>query len=136
MSGTERTYYCKIEDIRMKAGFEKATNLDDRYVRAARRNAQAELDAACSGLYTVPFTPVPEKIRTLSVKLAAYSLKHDAFGDVGSQKALEALRKQLADIASGEVSIHDDSGADLSTSEGVAGYFGSEPRSFSVGQRF
>jgi phage gp36-like protein len=128
--------YATIEDIRMKAGFEKATNLADRHVQAARRAAQSEIDAALGNSYTVPFNPVPEKIRTLTIKLAAYSLKHDAYGDVASEKALEALRKQLAMIASGETSITDDLGVDLSTSQGVDGYFGEEPRMFSVGQRF
>lgn len=128
--------YCEIEDIRMKAGFEKATNLADRYVQAARRNAQAEIDAALGKRFTVPFNPVPEKIRTLTIKLAAYSLKWDAYQDVGSSKALEALRKQLEALATGETSITDENGQDLSNAEGVSGYFGEERRMFSVGQRF
>lgn len=128
--------YALINDIRMKAGFEKATNLDDRYVRAARRAAQDEIDGALSGLYATPFSPVPEKISSLTIKVAAYMLKQDAFGDVGSSKALEALRKQLADLASGATPITDDNGVDLTTSEGVDGYFGDEPRMFTVGQIF
>ena len=128
--------YCEIEDIRMKAGFEKATNLADRYVRDARRDAQAEINSALRDRYTVPFTPVPEKIRTLTIKLAAYTLKHDAIGDVSSREALKALRLQLADLASGETGLVDDNGTDLDGSEGVSGYFGDEPRMFSVSQRF
>lgn len=128
--------YATIEDIRMKAGFEKASNLADRHVREARREAQAEIDAALGGSYTVPFVPVPEKIRTLTIKLAAYSLKQDAYGDVASQKALEALRKQLQALADGETSLTDELGVDLSTSTGVTGYFGEEPRMFGIGQRF
>lgn len=134
MSTTSR--YATIEDIRMKAGFEKATNLADRYVQAARRNAQAVIDSKLSGKYTVPFDPVPERIRQLTIKIAAYSLKQDAFGDVGSREALKALYKQLDDIAAGEESINDDEGQNLSTDEGVSGYFGDEPRMFTVGQRF
>lgn len=128
--------YATIEDIRMKAGFEKATNLADRYVVAARKAAYDEINAALGNSFTVPFSPVPSKINTLTIKLAAYTLKHDAFQDVGSSKALEALRKQLAAIASGESSIVDENGTDLSTAEGVDGYFGEEPRMFTVGQRF
>ena len=136
MNDAPTTYYCTVEDIRMKAGFEKATNLADRYVSAARRNAQAEIDNALSDSFTVPFTPVPEKIRTLTIKLAAYSLKHDAYGDVGSAKALEALRKQLQEIASSETPVIGEEGIDLSTAEGVSGYFGDDPRSFTMGQKF
>ena len=120
----------------MKAGFEKASNLADRHVQAARRDAQAEIDSALGNAYTVPFTPVPEKIRELTIKLAAYSLKWDAYQDIGSQKALEALRKQLAAIAAGETPITDDEGHNLSSNTGVDGYFGDEPRMFTVGQRF
>lgn len=134
MSTTIR--YATIEDIRMKAGFEKAANLADRHVQAARRDAQAEIDSALGNAYTVPFTPVPEKIRELTIKLAAYSLKWDVYQDVGSQKALEALRKQLTAIAAGETPITDDEGQNLSSNTGVDGYFGDEPRMFTVGQRF
>lgn len=136
MSDTPTILYCTVEDIRMKAGFEKAANLADRHVQAARRDAQAEVDSALGNAYTVPFTPVPEKIRELTIKLAAYSLKWDAYQDIGSQKALEALRKQLAAIAAGETPITDDEGQNLSSNTGVDGYFGDEPRMFTVGQRF
>ena len=129
-------FYATTEEIRMKAGFEKAGNLADRYVQAARRDAQAEIDAALSHRYTVPFNPVPSKVNELTIKLAAYSLKQDAYGDVGSSKALEALRKQLDSIAAGDTSITDDMGQDLSTDEGISGYFGEEPRAFYAGQRF
>src|SRR6218665_3778562 len=94
-------FYATIEEIRMKAGFEKAVNLADRYVRDARRAAQAKIDSKLNTKYTVPFNPVPERIRQLTIKIAAYSLKHDAYGDVGSAKALEALDKQLDAIAAG-----------------------------------
>ena len=130
------TTYATLEDIRMKAGFEKASNLADRHVREARRSAQAEIDSALAIRYTVPFVPVPEKIRTLTIKLAAYTLKHDAYGDVASQKALEALRKQLQDLADGDTPITDELGVDLSTSEGVAYDFGDQDRAFTIGQRF
>lgn len=128
--------YATVEDIRMKAGFEKATNLADRYVTAARRDAQAEIDTACANLYDVPFNPVPEKIATLTIKLAAYTLKHDAFGDKGSENALKALREQLKKIASGEVPLTDDAGESLSSEEGVTGFFGESERMFSVEQKF
>lgn len=133
---SEHIHYAKSIDIRMKAGFEKATNLSDRYVWAARRAAQSEIDAALQHRYSVPFNPVPEKIRTLTIKIAAYTLKNDAYGDVGSQKALEALRKQLQALADGEVTLVDENGNDLDQGEGVTGSFGNEPRMFSVGQRF
>lgn len=128
--------YALIADIRMKAGFEKAGNLDDRYVKAALRDAQAEIDAACADLYDVPFNPVPEKIATLTIKLAAYTLKQDAYGDVASAKALEALRKQLAAIAAGDTPITDEAGVSLSSEEGVTGYFGEAERMFGVEQKF
>lgn len=74
------TEYATNDEIRMKAGFEKATNLEDKYVVTARRDAVKEINAACSALYAVPFDPVPGKIRTLTIKIAAYPLKCDAFG--------------------------------------------------------
>lgn len=136
MSDIPTIRYCTVEDIRMKAGFEKAANLADRHVQAARRNAQAVVDSKLNKHYTVPFNPVPERIRQLTLKIAAYSLKQDAYGDVQSREALKALHKQLDDIAAGEESITDDEGQNLSNDTGVDGYFGDEPRMFTVGQRF
>lgn len=125
-------FYASIEEIRMKAGFEKATNLADRYVQAARRDAQAEIDSALASRFTTPFAPVPEKIHQLTIKLAAYTLKHDAYGDVGSSKALEALRKQLQAIADGETALVDNDGVEMEAPGGVSGDFGDAPRMFSV----
>ena len=120
----------------MKAGFEKAVNLEEKYVTAARRAAQTEIDAALKVRFTVPFSPVPDKVRELTIKIAAYSLKQDAYGDIGSQKSLEALRKQLEAIAAGEVALVDEEGNDLDSTPGVTGSFGNAPRMFHVGQKF
>lgn len=67
--------YATNDEIRMKAGFEKATNLEDKYIVAARRDAVNEINAACSALYAVPFDPVPGKLKTMTIKITAYSLK-------------------------------------------------------------
>jgi len=43
-------FYAELADIRMKAGFDKASNPDDRYVRAARIAAPDEINAALGNL--------------------------------------------------------------------------------------
>lgn len=133
--GDDFEHYASLSDIRKAAGFQNSTNLADSYIDEARRQAQSEINSALSNRYTVPFTPVPEIIRTLTVQLAAALLKL-RFGYYGNDKELKALRAQLEGLATGDGSITGEDGTDLSTDEGVDGYFGDAPRMFTVEQRF
>lgn len=47
---------------------------DSQVVAEAIARADAEIDAACGLRYTVPFAPVPERVKTLSADLALYHL--------------------------------------------------------------
>lgn len=134
--GDDFEHYASLGVIRKESGFSSAHNLADSYVDEARRQAQSEINTACANRFTVPFDPVPEQIRTLTIRLAAATLRYNAFGDGASEKALSALRGELKAIASGEVAIVGDDGVDLSSDEGVSGYFGDSPRMFSVEQKF
>lgn len=132
--GDDFEHYASLSAIRKEAGFERAYNLADSLVDEARRQAQSDINSALSRRYKTPFSPVPEMIRTLTVRLAAALLRWQA--GVGKESDLKAVRAQIDAIAKGEDAVTGDDGNDLDTSEGVTGYFGNEPRMFSVGQRF
>lgn len=132
--GDDFEHYASLSVIRKEAGFQNAHNLGDSFIDEARRQAQSEINSALSHRYTTPFNPVPEIIRTLTIKLAAAILKYNQ--GIGSEKSLAALRAQLQELADGDGSITGDDGSDLDNTEGVSGYFGNEPRMFSVGQKF
>lgn len=132
--GDDFEHYASLTAIRKEAGFANAYNLADSYVDEARRQAQSEINSALASKYTVPFSPVPEVIRTLTIQLGAAILRYNA--GIGSAKSLKELRDQLTALAEGNGSITGEDGTDLTTDEGVTGYFGDEPRMFSVSQRF
>lgn len=134
--GDDFEHYASLTAIRKEAGFNNAHNLADSFVDEARRQAQSEINAALANRYKVPFSPIPEIVRTLTIKLAAAILKWNAYGDNASQSALKAVRAELQALSEGDGSISGDDGQDLDTSEGVSGYFGDAPRMFSVEQRF
>lgn len=73
--------YCDLDDIRdvltrdAAASGEDANNgstLDEENLAAARLDAQDEIDAKLALRYTVPFAPVPDLIKRITIAIAAY----------------------------------------------------------------
>jgi hypothetical protein len=136
--GDDFGHYASLNEIRKEAGFENATNLPDSDVELQRRNAESEINASLSGAYTVPFIPVPEIVRTLTIKLAAAMLLINAYGETGSSKAQLAMaRNAIEAYKHRDVTLTDADGNSLANSDTVSGWPNDEPpRSFYIGQRF
>jgi phage gp36-like protein len=69
--------------------------VDDDVVTRAIEDADATIDAYCQGRYTIPLSPVPDKIRHLSVDIAIYNLfsrRGDAAPEVRKDRQKEAIR--------------------------------------------
>ncbi|MCZ4570334.1 hypothetical protein [Rhodococcus erythropolis] len=73
--------YCSLDEIRAEAGFTSAFNPNDSLMFRHKRSAQSKINTALGAVYTVPFKPVPEIIRTLTIKLAAGKLVQSAYGE-------------------------------------------------------
>jgi phage gp36-like protein len=90
-------------------------------VTRAIADADATIDAYCQGRYNVPLSPVPEKIRQVSVDIAIYNLysrRMDTMPEVRAERHKEAIRF-LEKVADGKISIGADSPAPVNTSDGV-----------------
>lgn len=132
--------YCSLREIREEAGYLNAVNLPDTTVALARMNAQNEINGALKNVYgdKVPFAPVPELVKTLTIQLAAGLLLSITTGGV-SQKGKDltnSVRARLKTLQSGDETIADDEGTSMSG--GSVGYYPSDDqdRMFYVGQRF
>lgn len=133
--------YASLAEIRKEAGFERAFNLADSDVELQRRNAQAEINSSLSGVYTVPFSPVPEIIRTLTIQLAAAFLLIAAYGDTATNKQKrDDARKAINDYKNRDSTITDENGNALSNSDMVTGWpeepSAESPRFFRMRDRF
>lgn len=148
--GDDYGHYASLTEIRRAAGFEHAYNLQDSLVDQKRRQAEAEVNDTLSSAYVVPFTTkVPERVRTLTIELAAGLLESAAYPTIGRTEddhpKVKSARRQLAELAEQEGSltdvqgIVDTSGPTISSypgdgerrSERVHG--GSEERLFNIG---
>lgn len=79
---------------------------DSQVVAEAISRADREIDAACGMRYAVPFSPVPERIKTLSVDLAIYHLysRRAVAPEVWRQKYQDALTF-LKQVAAGQATL-------------------------------
>ncbi len=79
---------------------------DSMVVADAIARADAEIDAACGLRYTVPFAPVPERVKTLSADLAIYHLysRRSIAPEVWRQKYQDALAF-LKQVAAGQATL-------------------------------
>ena len=79
---------------------------DGQMVAEAIARADAEIDAACGLRYTVPFSPVPERVQSLSTDLAIYHLysRRNAAPEVWRQKYKDALAF-LKQVAAGQATL-------------------------------
>jgi hypothetical protein len=138
--GDDFGHYASISEIRVEAGFEHAHNLKDATIDQQRRAAEAELNASLSGAYTVPFSPVPGIVKTLTIQLASALLLESAYGNASSRQKLKDARAAIDGYRLGSTVLQDDAGISLSTSESVSGYPGDPdddaPRFFHMRDRF
>lgn len=135
--GQNAPHYASISEIREAAGFQNAYNLSDSRIELWRRTAEAEINAALAGSYTVPFDPVPEIVHTLTVQLAAALLEEDAYGSSAASKKVKEARAALQEYRLGSLAVTDDQGLDLGTSQPVTGWPDeSAPRYFRMEDRF
>jgi phage gp36-like protein len=138
--GDDFAHYASLSEIRNEAGFQNATNLADSVIEQKRRDAEAEINASLSGAYTVPFTQVPEIIRTLTIQLASAFLLDSAYGNASSRQKLKDARAAIDTYRLGASILTDDAGTALSTSESITGYPGTPdddaPRFFHMGDKF
>lgn len=117
--GDDFGHYASLSEIRAEAGFSNNYNLKDTFIDQQRRAAEAEINTALASAYTVPFTTVPEIIRTLTIQLAAGLLLQDQYGS-GSTKGsakLKAARDQLKAMQNREQTITGEDGASIATGE-------------------
>lgn len=106
--------YCTLADILEQMDSDELIQLTDdggtgavdgAVVSRAIEDADAEIDAYCSGRYDVPFDPIPNLIRKISVDLAVYHLYRRRGAPESRQVRYDAALKLLANIARGLVSI-------------------------------
>jgi phage gp36-like protein len=136
--GDDFGHYASISEIRAEAGFENAHNLKDTVIDQQRRAAEAEINASLSGAYTVPFTPVPEIIHTLTIQLAAALLLSKAYGETsGNKQLLKDARAAIDGYKNRSAVLTDDQGNALGNSDTVTAWPEEDaPRSFYIGQKF
>lgn len=136
--GDDFGHYASITEIRVEAGFEKAFKLKDSTIDQQRRAAEAEINAALGGVYSVPFSPVPEIIHTLTIQLATALLLTFAYGSTRTNKEkLEAARKAINEYKERKSVLTDENGIELTSSGSVTGFPDDlAPRSFRIGHRF
>jgi phage gp36-like protein len=87
-------------------------------VSAARAFAEGYVDAALTGKYVVPFSPVPELIKFIALDIAAYEVltKHYAVEDPNVGDLIKQFWARatdtLAKLQDGRMSLHDEAAGD------------------------
>lgn len=104
---------------------------DGQVVAAAITRADAEIDAALGLRYAVPLSPVPERVKTLSVDLALYHLysRRGVAPEVWRRKYQDALAF-LQQVAGGQATLAGSSGEPTGASR-EPGDLDGPPRVFS-----
>lgn len=108
--GDDFGHYCSISEVRSEAGFDGAVNLSDVTIDQQRRAAEAEINSTLRGAYTTPFVkPLPQRIRYLTIKLAASFLKNKAYPGQGlGDSDVKDVRGQLKALQNGSDVLDDD----------------------------
>ena len=81
--------------------------IDTDVVTRAIADADATIDSYCQARYSVPLSPVPEKIRQISVDIAIYNLysrRDDVVPDIRKDRDKEAIRF-LEKVADGKIQM-------------------------------
>lgn len=122
--------YCSVEEIRGEAGLKNNRWISDSDVDTKRIEAQAEIDAALQGIYSVPFTPpINAQITNITKLLAAGFVLLKDYGPLNNgsskdgQKKVDEARAILARIKTKELVLTDSDGGSLAI-VGAAGFSG------------
>ena len=84
-----------------------AGEIDDDKVTRAVADADATIDSYCQGRYTIPLSPVPDKIRQVSVDIAIYNLysrRDDTAPEIRKDRYKEAVRF-LEKVSDGKIDL-------------------------------
>jgi len=98
-----------------------AEEIDDDKVTRAIADADATIDAYCQNRYTIPLSPVPPKIRQLSVDIAVYNLySHSDLGmpEIRKERNKEAIRF-LERVTDGKINLGASTPAKVDTDNAV-----------------
>jgi len=82
-------------------------SVDDDKVTRAIADADATVDAYCQGRYTIPLSPVPGKIRQISVDIAIYNLfsrRDDTAPETRNDRYKAAIRF-LEKVSEGKIEL-------------------------------
>jgi phage gp36-like protein len=93
---------------------------DDRVTRAIA-SADAAIDSYCQGRFTVPLSPIPDKIRDVSVDLAIYNLysrREDTTPETRKDRYKEGIRF-LEKVAEGKINLGAATPAPVTTGNAV-----------------
>jgi len=83
--------------------------VDESVVTRGIADADAEIDGYCGNRYSVPFIPVPELVRKLSVDIAVYNLYSRRQGaPEGRKERYDAAVQFLRYVADGKAVLPDD----------------------------
>jgi len=109
--------YCTIDDIKkdypeswlaQTSDDDMGANVDESVVDAAIARADADIDAWLVGVYTVPFTTVPEMIKFCSVDLSFFYLYRRRFSGESPEwvKDVKTMAEEkLIKLKAGELSL-------------------------------
>lgn len=137
--------YCTIDDVRLlRLPVSPVGDTPDAKLTEHVKAADAQIDSRLGIRFTVPFDPVPELIRQISLSLAAAFYLDPSFSGGGEQKEtnlsdhyrkwaedlLEALAEGTAALPGGEPVTNEETGAPSSV--GVHSNFGYRPPLWTV----
>lgn len=100
---------------------ENLSAVNDGRVTKAIADADATINAYCQGRYLVPLSPVPDKIRQVSVDIAVYNLysrRGDTAPDIRIERHKEAIRF-LEQVNAGKVTLGAATPAPVNTADKV-----------------
>ena len=97
-----------------------AGSVDDDKVTRAVADADATIDAYCQGRYTIPLSPVPDKIRQVSVDIAIYNLYSRRKGAPETRKdRYNAAIRFLEKVSEGKIKLGASTPAATNTANSV-----------------
>jgi len=82
-------------------------SIDNDKVTRAISSADATIDSYCQGRYTIPLSPVPDKIRDISVDIVIYNLfsrRDDTMPETRKDRHKEAIRF-LEKVSEGKIEL-------------------------------
>ena len=122
--------YCTVEDMKklipestliQLTDDESLGNINQARIDEAVASADAEINSYCGSRYSVPFTPVPDMIRKVSVDIAIYNLysrKVEEIPETRETRYKNAIRF-LEIVAKGSISIGVSPEPAVKTEEGI-----------------